>query len=81
MEGHAGRARTRPAQMIARQPRRFPNRIGRLIHADIAAEDLAQESLVHALRRVASLRSAEEAFVCSGSIGSRAMTFQLRRSA
>jgi DNA-directed RNA polymerase specialized sigma24 family protein len=81
MEGHAGRARTRPAQMIARQPRRLPNRIGRLIHGDVAAEDLAQESLVHALRKVANLRGAEEAFVCSGSTGSRATTFLLRRSA
>src|SRR5262245_12888942 len=64
MEGHEGHAHARLAEMIAREPRRLPNRIGRLIRDDVAAEDLAQESLVRALRNVATLRGADEALVC-----------------
>jgi RNA polymerase sigma-70 factor (ECF subfamily) len=64
MEGQEGRARARLAEMIAREPRRLPKRIGRLIHDGVAAEDLAQESLLRALRNVATLRGADEAVVC-----------------
>src|SRR5262249_59514534 len=64
MEGHEGHAHARLAEMITREPRRLPNRIGRLIRDDIAAEDLAQESLVRALRNLATLRGADEAVLC-----------------
>src|SRR5262245_16835660 len=50
--------------MIAREPRRLPTRIGRLVHDDIVAEDLAQESLVRALRNLVTLRGTDEAVVC-----------------
>src|SRR5687768_13997500 len=50
--------------MIAREPQRLPSRIRRLIRDDVAAEDLAQESLVRALRNMATLRGADEGLVC-----------------
>lgn len=57
-------ARTCLTEMITREPRRLPTRIGRLIRDDVAADDLAQESLVRALRGLATLRGADEALVC-----------------
>jgi len=57
-------ARDRLTQMISREPRRLPSRIGRLIRDDFVAEDLAQESLVRALRNLATLRGTDEALLC-----------------
>src|SRR5215471_16571284 len=57
-------ARLQLDQMISREPRRLPTRIGRLIRDDFAAEDLAQESLVRALRNLATVRGSDEALLC-----------------
>src|SRR5215467_2807372 len=57
-------ARARLDQMISREPRRLPTRIGRLIRDDFAAEDLAQESLVRALRNLTTVRGTDEALLC-----------------
>jgi RNA polymerase sigma-70 factor (ECF subfamily) len=57
-------ARDRLDQMISREPRRLPTRIGRLIRDDFAAEDLAQESLVRALRNLETVRGTDEALLC-----------------
>jgi RNA polymerase sigma-70 factor (ECF subfamily) len=64
MEGREGRARARLAEMIEREPRRLSTRIGRLVHDELVAEDLAQESLLRALRNVATLRGTEYGLVC-----------------
>src|SRR5687768_14381647 len=51
--------------MITEEPQRLQTRIGRLIHDNYAAEDLAQDALVRAIRGAASLRGpAEEALLC-----------------
>lgn len=54
----------RLVEMITREPTRLMQRIGRLIHDDFVAEDLAQESLVRALRSITSLRGTDEGTVC-----------------
>ena len=52
--------------MIAREPQRLTRRIQRIIRDETTAEDLAQESLVRALRGLLTLRGqAEEPLLCS----------------
>ena len=53
------------ARMIAREPTRLPRRIVRLVHDAGLAEDLAQESLVRALRSIATVRGGNEGTVCA----------------
>lgn len=58
-------ARERLTAMIIREPHRLSTRIRRLIYDNLTAEDLAQESLVRALRRLDTLRgTADEALLC-----------------
>jgi RNA polymerase sigma-70 factor (ECF subfamily) len=63
-EDQASSARKQLAEMITREPRRLPGRIRRLLRDDEAAEDLAQEALLRALRNLGTLRGVEEGVIC-----------------
>ncbi|WP_110516003.1 sigma-70 family RNA polymerase sigma factor [Herpetosiphon llansteffanensis] len=64
MEASELNAHDRLIAMITREPQRLMRRIGRLISDDFVAEDLAQESLVRALRNITSVRQSDEGVVC-----------------
>lgn len=54
------------SEMISREPRRLPTRIGRIIRDEFTAEDLAQDALLRALRSLAGLRGEpEEPLLCA----------------
>jgi|GEM_PF-3020357 len=64
MEHAETSAHDRLVEMITREPTRLMRRIGRLIRDDVVAEDLAQESLVRALRNITTVRDSDEGLVC-----------------